>query len=192
MVYGKTIQPMQIIDASDIQYSGKMTSEQIIESINSRTHHHNTSDPIVLANGDTVMNSLANCCTPIPGDEIVGFVSTGQGVKVHRKDCPNVNREGVQDRLIEVKWNPDVIKKSEYPVDLAIECHDRERLLIDIVNALSGMEAKVTMIQAKLHPSNKTTTVSATILAKDLEQLGQFMHAVNNVKGVYQIRRITH
>ncbi len=192
MLYGKTIQPMQIIEASEIEYTGKMTSEQIIESINSRNHRTNTSDPIVLANGDTVMNSLANCCTPIPGDEIIGFVSTGQGVKVHRKDCPNINRDGVQDRLIEVKWNPDVTKKSEYPVDLAIECHDRDRLLIDIVNALAGMEAKVTMIQAKLHPSNKTTTVSATILAKDIEQLGHFMHAVNNVKGVYQIRRITH
>ncbi len=192
MLSGRTLLPNQIIEASGINYSGKMTVEQLTAQINSRNVKKNTSDAVVLANGDTVMISLANCCTPIPGDEIIGFVSTGQGVKVHRKDCPNVNKEGVKDRLIDVKWNPDVIHSSEYPVDLAVECHDREKLLIDIVNALSGVEAKVTMIQAKLHPSNNTTTVLLTLLSKNTEQLGKYMHTLSSVKGVFQIHRMIH
>lgn len=191
MLFGKTILPSQIIEAAGIDYSGKMTDEQLKNQINSRNIKRNTSDSVVLANGDTVMISLANCCTPIPGDEIIGFVSTGQGVKVHRKDCPNVNRPGVENRLIDVKWNPDV-KEQEYPVDLAIECHDRPKLLIDIVNELASEEAKVTMIQAKFHPSNKTTTVSVTLTCKNKDQLGTFMHILTGVKGVFQIRRLTH
>ena len=192
LVYAKTILPNQIIEASDVEYTAKMTDEQLQQQINSRVVKKNTSDSVVLKNGDTVMITLGNCCTPIPGDDIIGFVSTGQGVKVHRKDCPNVNREGIEDRLIEVKWNPDAIKSSDYPVDLAIECHDREKLLIDIVNALAAEDAKVTMLQAKLHPNNQTTTVSVTLQAKNTEKLGKFVHAINNVKGVYQIRRTIH
>ncbi len=192
MVNGKTILPNQIIEASGINYSGKMTDAQLTEQINSREVKKNTSDAVILKNGDSIMISLANCCTPIPGDEIVGFVSTGQGVKVHRRDCPNVNRDGIQDRLLEVKWNPDAKSSKEYPVDLAVECHDREKLLIDIVNALSGAEAKVTMIQAKLHPSNNTTTVLLTLLSKDIDQLGKFTHVLSLVKGVFQIKRLIH
>ncbi len=192
MVNGKTILPNQIIEASGINYSGKMTDAQLTEQINSREVKKNTSDAVILKNGDSIMISLANCCTPIPGDEIVGFVSTGQGVKVHRRDCPNVNRDGIQDRLLEVKWNPDAKSSKEYPVDLAVECHDREKLLIDIVNALSGAEAKVTMIQAKLHPSNNTTTVLLTLLSKDIDQLGRFTHVLSLVKGVFQIKRLIH
>ncbi len=192
LISKQTVTPQLVIEAAGIEYNGKMTDDKIQEQINSRNVKQNTQDAVILKNGDTVLINLANCCTPIPGDEIIGFVSTGQGVKVHRHDCPNVNRPGVESRLIEVKWNSKAIKQQEYPVDLAVECHDRDRLLIDIVNALSGVEAKVTMIQAKLHPSNQTTTVSITLLAKNVEQLGHFMHAINNVKGVYAIRRLTH
>lgn len=182
----------QILDVSKINYSGKMTSDMLMNQINSRDTKINTSDAIILDNGDSVMNSLANCCTPIPGDDIIGFVSLGQGVKVHRCDCPNVHKKDIKDRLISVKWNPNVVKTTEYPVALAIECHDRDQLLIDIVNAFAQVEAKVTMIQAKLHPNTNTTTVLATILAKNIDQLGKFMHAVSEVKGVYEIQRLIH
>lgn len=192
MVYKNTILTSQVIEACGFNYSGKMTDEQLKKQINSRTVKKNTQDAVILKNGDTVMTCLASCCNPIPGDDIIGFVSTGQGVKVHRKDCPNVNREGVESRLIEVRWNPDVISQQEYPVDLAIECHDRDKLLIDIVNALSGVEAKVTMIQAKLHPAIGTTTVSVTLMSKNTDQLGTFLHVLTSVKGVFSIKRLIH
>lgn len=192
MIYGKSVTPGQIIDASDVNYSGKMTSDELMNQINSRKQHVNTSDAVILSNGDTIMNSLASCCTPIPGDEIIGFVSLGKGVKVHRVNCPNMLKNSSQDRMISVKWNPNVNKSHEYPVDLAIECHDRDKLLIDIVNSLTSAEAKVTMIQAKLHPQLNTTTVLATIQVKDLDQLGKFMHVLSEVKSVFEIKRITH
>ena len=193
MVSYKTIQPYQIIDCSEaVDYDGKISAEEITKKINQRQIKKNSNDVVLLANGDTVMISLANCCTPIPGDDIIGFVSTGQGVKVHRKDCPNVNRPDSKPRLIDVIWNPNVKNSNGYPVDLAIECHDRNNLLIDILNAMTSCDAKVMKINAKYHPNSNTTTIALTLLVRDLEQLGHFIHTLMTIKSVFQVKRVSH
>ena len=193
MVSYKTIQPYQIIDCSEaVDYDGKISPEEITKKINQRQIKKNSNDVVLLANGDTVMISLASCCTPIPGDDIIGFVSTGQGVKVHRKDCPNVNRPDSRPRLIDVIWNPNVKNSNGYPVDLAIECHDRNNLLIDILNAMTSCDAKVMKINAKYHPNSNTTTIALTLLVRDLEQLGHFIHTLMTIKSVFQVKRVSH
>ena len=193
MVSYKTIQPYQIIDCSEaVDYDGKISPEEITKKINQRQIKKNSNDVVLLANGDTVMISLASCCTPIPGDDIIGFVSTGQGVKVHRKDCPNVNRPDSKPRLIDVIWNPNVKNSNGYPVDLAIECHDRNNLLIDILNAMTSCDAKVMKINAKYHPNSNTTTIALTLLVRDLEQLGHFFHTLMTIKSVFQVKRVSH
>ena len=193
MVSYKTIQPYQIIDCSEaVDYDGKISAEEITKKINQRQIKKNSNDVVLLANGDTVMISLASCCTPIPGDDIIGFVSTGQGVKVHRKDCPNVNRPDSRPRLIDVIWNPNVKNSNGYPVDLAIECHDRNNLLIDILNAMTSCDAKVMKINAKYHPNSNTTTIALTLLVRDLEQLGHFIHTLMTIKSVFQVKRVSH
>lgn len=193
MVSYKTIQPYQIIDCSEaVDYDGKISPEEITKKINQRQIKRNSNDVVLLANGDTVMIALASCCTPIPGDDIIGFVSTGQGVKVHRKDCPNVNRPDSKPRLIDVIWNPNVKNSNGYPVDLAIECHDRNNLLIDILNAMTSCDAKVMKINAKYHPNSNTTTIALTLLVRDLEQLGHFIHTLMTIKSVFQVKRVSH
>ena len=193
MVSYKTIQPYQFIDCSEaVDYDGKISPEEITKKINQRQIKKNSNDVVLLANGDTVMISLASCCTPIPGDDIIGFVSTGQGVKVHRKDCPNVNRPDSKPRLIDVIWNPNVKNSNGYPVDLAIECHDRNNLLIDILNAMTSCDAKVMKINAKYHPNSNTTTIALTLLVRDLEQLGHFIHTLMTIKSVFQVKRVSH
>ena len=193
MVSYKTIQPYQIIDCSEaVDYDGKISPEEITKKINQRQIKKNSNDVVLLANGDTVMIALASCCTPIPGDDIIGFVSTGQGVKVHRKDCPNVNRPDSKPRLIDVIWNPNVKNSNGYPVDLAIECHDRNNLLIDILNAMTSCDAKVMKINAKYHPNSNTTTIALTLLVRDLEQLGHFIHTLMTIKSVFQVKRVSH
>jgi GTP pyrophosphokinase len=195
LLYGRTLSPTQIIDASEAIIKNNdvaAKTQELAKSINEKQIRSNNVDAVVLANGDNVLISLASCCCPIPGDDIVGFVSTGQGVKVHRVDCPNILRKDAKNRLIDVKWNPNVVNKAEYPVDLAIQCHDRDGLLVDVLNCLSSNNGKVYKINAKYHPSNNTTTISLTILVKDKETLGYFMHALTNVKSVYQIDRVNH
>lgn len=195
MVAYKTVLPYQIIDSSEaVDYVGKKSQEELTARINNRTYKKNTNDSVLLANGDSVMISLANCCTPIPGDDIIGFVSTGQGVKVHRCDCPNIvkNKEENSSRLIDVIWNPDKIKDNFYPVDLAIECHDRNNLLIDVLNAMTSCDAKVMKVNAKFHPSINTTTITMTLLVADKDMLGHFMHSLMSVKSVFQVKRVNH
>lgn len=194
MVNGKTAFPSKIFELSEaVDYTGKLSEEELKRQINARSlKKKNANDAVILANGDTVLVSLASCCTPIPGDEIVGFVSTGQGVKVHRKDCLNVLRESAKSRLIEVKWNPDHKADAEYPVDLAIDCHDRNGLLVDILNAMASENAKVLKVNAKYHPSNHTSTISLTLTCKSTESLEHFMTILNRIKSVFQIRRVNH
>lgn len=153
--------------------------------------HKNDNDkcPVYVKNADKIAITLGNCCTPIPGDEIVGYITKGKGVTVHRKDCPNISNEKV--RLIEVLWKED-LDNSTYPVDLKIEADDRAGLLVDIMGILAAKKITVTAINAALHASTMTTTVSATIYVPNAHVLQDIMNNLLNVKSVYEVNRATH
>ena len=191
---GRSISAAQIIEASEnVNYSAALTGQEVADRINARNRNKvNTSDAVVLENGDSIRISLANCCRPIPGDDIIGFVSTGQGVKIHRKECPNRRKNPADSRLIQVKWNPSGIKDQEFPVDLEVECHDRDKLIIDIRNAISAVNCKLTKINAKYHPSNSCTTIERTILARNKEALDSYVSVISGVKSVFKISRKFH
>lgn len=150
--------------------------------------HKDTTNPILVKNAGKVMISLGSCCTPIPGDEIVGYITKGKGITIHRKECPNV-KDG--KRLIEVFWNPDLAEKT-YPVDLEIECNDRNNLLVDIMSVFSIHKINVTDLNAKLHPETMTSTIDATILIKDAHALSDLSNVLINVPGVYEVNRKIH
>ncbi len=145
--------------------------------------------PVYIKNVGKIAISLASCCTPIPGDEIVGYISKGKGVSVHRKDCPNIANE--KERLIEVHWK-DNLNKSSYPVDIKIECNDRLNLLMDIMGVLNQKNIPVTSINAHLHPSTMITTIKATIYVSGAEQLNDVFAYLKNVKNVNEITRVIH
>ncbi len=150
--------------------------------------HKDTTNPILVKSAGKVMISLGSCCTPIPGDEIVGYITKGKGITIHRKECPNV-KDG--KRLIEVFWNPDLAEKT-YPVDLEIECNDRNNLLVDIMSVFSIHKINVTDLNAKLHPETMTSTIDATILIKDAHALSDLSNVLINVPGVYEVHRKIH
>lgn len=150
--------------------------------------HKDTTNPILVKNAGKVMISLGSCCTPIPGDEIVGYITKGKGITIHRKECPNV-KDG--KRLIEVFWNPDLAEKT-YPVDLEIECNDRNNLLVDIMSVFSIHKINITDLNAKLHPETMTSTIDATILIKDAHALSDLSNVLINVPGVYEVHRKIH
>lgn len=147
-----------------------------------------TTNPILVKNAGKVMISLGSCCTPIPGDEIVGYITKGKGITIHRKECPNV-KDG--KRLIEVFWNPDLAEKT-YPVDLEIECNDRNNLLVDIMSVFSIHKISVTDLNAKVHPETTTSTIDVTILIKDARALSDLSNVLINVPGVYEVNRKIH
>lgn len=133
--------------------------------------------------------SLASCCTPIPGDSIIGYITRGKGITVHRTNCPNIAKEKV--RLVEVYWRDD-LGNGTYQVDIVIESSDRESLLTDIMGVFSTQKVNVTSLHAKFNPNTMLTTITASIHVKNLEKLNSVFSAILNVKGVINVSRTIH
>ena len=120
---------------------------------------------VKVAGIDSILVSLAACCNPVPGDAIVGYISKGQGVKVHRADCPNIANE---TRLIDVEWE-DVIDNKEYEAKLVVHSTDRNYLLSDIVTVVSQCKAGLLHVDSKVDDDK---AVSYTHLFHDWNYLG--------------------
>ena len=145
-------------------------------------------NPILVKNAGKVAINLGSCCTPIPGDDIVGYITKGKGITIHRRECPNI-KDG--KRLVEVFWNEN-LKEQTYPVDIAMECTDRNNLLMDIMTAFSIHKISVTNITAKSHKTTLTATIVATILLKNNNEYENIKNVLLNVNGVYEVNRTIH
>ena len=144
---------------------------------------------VLVPSAGKVAITLGSCCTPIPGDDIVGFITKGKGITVHRIQCPNIANQ--KNRLTEVVWN-DQLEKVSHPVDLRLECNDRDALLADIMAVFSQLKITVTNLNAALHRETLTTTVSITIMVTDAKRLNEVFNVLLNVAGVYEIHRVIH
>ncbi len=149
------------------------------------------SDPGVTVIGSQlgdVWVKLARCCTPVPGDEITGFVTRGHGVSVHRSDCENVAAMSEQaERFVPVAWSPGV--SSVFLVNIQVEALDRARLLSDVTRALSDQH--VNILSASVSTTKERIAISRfTFEMGDPKHLGAVLRAVRNVEGVYDAYRI--
>ena len=145
--------------------------------------------PVRCKGAGKIAISLSNCCTPIPGDDIVGYITKGKGISVHRINCPNVANE--KERLIEVFWSDD-IEVSNYPVDIILECGDRPNLLSDIINCLSQQKVSCQSIHARLVNNGAKCLISATILVSDAKRLRDIFNNLLNLSSVYSVDRAIH
>ena len=132
---------------------------------------------------------LARCCTPVPGDPIVGFVTRGSGVSVHRTDCVNVGSlSGEPERLVEVEWAPS--SSSVFLVAIQVEALDRSRLLSDVTRVLSDQH--VNILSASVTTTRDRVALSRfTFEMGDPKHLGHVLKAVRGVDGVFDVYRIT-
>jgi guanosine-3',5'-bis(diphosphate) 3'-pyrophosphohydrolase len=148
-------------------------------------------DPGVVVAGDPdVWVRLSRCCTPVPGDEIVGFVTRGNGVSVHRADCVNVaNLRTEPERMVDVKWSPG--EDSVFLVAIQVEALDRTRLLSDITRVLSDQH--VNILSASVATNRDRVAISRfSFEMGDPKHLGHVLKAVRNVDGVYDVYRVTN
>jgi len=143
---------------------------------------------VLVAGADDVMVKLAKCCTPVPGDQIIGFVTRGSGVSVHRENC--VNAAGLTaepDRLVQVTWAPT--SSSIFLVNLQVEALDRARLLSDVTRALS--DTHVNILSASVTTTRERIALSRfTFEMADAKHLGSVIKAVRGVEGVFDAYRI--
>jgi GTP pyrophosphokinase len=136
-----------------------------------------------------VLVRFARCCTPVPGDPILGFISQGRGVSVHRIDCPNVGHIGAQpERLIEVAW--ESAPAEAHVVDVEIEAMDRPGLLQDIMGVLSEQKTNATSVTAKVK-RDRSATISCSLEIRDLDHLSRILTKISRVRDVRTAYRVT-
>jgi GTP diphosphokinase / guanosine-3',5'-bis(diphosphate) 3'-diphosphatase len=148
------------------------------------------SDPgVVLKDASDVWVKLARCCTPVPGDDILGFVTRGGGVSVHRTDCTNASELlDSPERLVDVEWAPS--SSSLFLVAIQVEALDRHRLLSDVTKILA--DEKVNILSASVTTSRDRVAVSRfSFEMGDPKHLGHVLKAVRGVEGVYDVYRVT-
>ncbi len=146
---------------------------------------------IIVEGLDNCLVKFSKCCTPVPGDEIVGFITRGYGVSVHRADCPNAsearrNAPGQEGRWIKVSWGKDVNDKYETSVDLV--CKDRANLLLDISAALSTTNAFVMGIQSR-STADEFAMFHIDMNVRDGQHLREIMNKLNQISGVLKVTR---
>ena len=186
-ISSKNLQPSLII-----AYLGLKKEEHLDNVIKKSVSNKKItlSNQAVLVKGQSnILCNLSNCCSPVPGDKIVGYITQGKGIKVHRIDCPNVLREN--NRLIPVEWNPNY-QSNGCPVDIMVKATDRDNLVIDILNLLAQNKVNCTKLITKLHPETGTVSVSLTLTIKDLNNLNNIRNQLINVSNVYSVERLTH
>ena len=137
---------------------------------------------------DNLLVRFSRCCNPVPGDEIVGFITKGRGVSVHRSDCPNIQATEEHDRLIEVAWD-NQNKEHSYTVDIEVMGMDRRGLLNEVLQAVSESKTNMTAVSGK-SDKNKMATITMTILIHNTEHLHQVVERIKRVKDVYTVQRI--
>ena len=141
---------------------------------------------VLIKGYDGFLIRFSHCCNPLPGDKIVGYVSRGRGVSIHRADCPNV--AGYEpERLIEASWPAGIGEK--FTASVNIEGDDRTGLFSDVATALNNMKIYMTGISAKADKEVGTAVVTVTMEVDNLETLDHVINKLRSVKGVYKVYR---
>lgn len=138
---------------------------------------------------DNVLVRFARCCNPVPGDQIVGYITRGRGVTVHRSDCPNVdlNNPEEMNRLIEVEWADAC--ESNFQVEIEITGHDRRGLLNEVLQIVSESKTMIAAVSGR-SDKNKLAMIHMTILIRNREHLHSVVEKIKRIQDVYSVQRI--
>ena len=137
---------------------------------------------------DNIKTRISKCCNPVPGDKIIGFVTKGRGVSVHRSDCPNIEQDVEANRFIEVHWDSE--KVSSYPADIQIKGTDRSGLLADVAMKISELDISLLSINART-AKDKTVLINMSIEINDIKQLEYILREIKTIRNIIDAYRIT-
>ena len=165
----------------------QLKTAKALETLKMRSvKKHSQSGVLVKGEAGLVVH-LAKCCNPVPGDSIVGYVTRGRGVSVHRADCPNAVNFDDMDRLVDVEW--EQAANEMFLVTIEVISYDRTGLMADILAVLAGMKLSVAAANVKVQP-NGMAVMDLGIQIKDLQQLEFVMTKIRRIKGVHSVRRM--
>ena len=184
--YGK-VTPLQIVRKFKPRHENEETHESIFNKLMDRVARKKKEKGGVLVKGlDDILIKFGKCCQPVPGDSIIGYITMGSGVTIHRTNCVNALRMS-PERQIDVDWNQD--SGETYPVKIRIVSHDRVGLLADVVGNISKLGANILNAQTETHDNNLVDSYF-TIGVADISHLDKIVSAIRKVKLVQEVKRI--
>ncbi|AKU33158.1 MULTISPECIES: RelA/SpoT family protein [Bacillus] len=160
-------------------------------SVESKPYHGKKREAGVRVKGiDNLLVRLSKCCNPVPGDSIVGFITKGRGVSVHREDCPNVKTGEAQERLIPVEWEHEqpARNRKEYNVEIEILGYDRRGLLNEVLQAVNETKTNISSVSGK-SDRNKVATIHMAIFIQNINHLHKVVERIKQIKDIYSVRR---
>ena len=145
---------------------------------------------VIIEGVDNLLIRLSRCCNPVPGDAIVGYITKGRGISVHRKDCPNVQLpESEKNRLIEVDWEDAANTGQQYDTELVVEGYNRNGLLNEVLNVINSTTKSLNSVNGKVD-ANKMATISVNIGILNTHQLDFIVDKIKQIPDVYSVRRV--
>jgi GTP pyrophosphokinase len=144
-----------------------------------------TVDTVSVLGLQGLLTTMARCCNPAPGDDIVGYITRGRGATIHRRDCPNVMRIKDRERLVQVSWGE---AKSTYPVPIRIKAYDRNGLMKDVATLIS--DEGINMSGVKVDVSRNLAMFNMTLLVHDIAELSRVLDRLENLPNVMEAQRV--
>ncbi len=147
-------------------------------------------DDVHISGVGNLLTSMASCCKPVPGDPIIGYITLGRGVSIHRQDCANALQlqEKEQERIIEVSWGEE--EGSTYPVDVLVDAYDRPGLLKDIMTVMANDRVNVVAVNTLTDKKRNTARLLMTLEIHKLEDLGRLMDRIGQLSNVMDVHRL--
>ena len=161
---------------------------ELLAELKPRRSKAKNSHGILVKGEEGIMVKLARCCNPIPGDPVIGYITRGSGISVHRRDCPNVlsNNPAEQSRLIEVSW--DIATDAVYKVNIVISADNRPGMMSDIMQVTSEAKLNINALNCRTD-KNKVASITMGLDISNLDQLDNIMNKIKRMKGVYSVER---
>lgn len=146
---------------------------------------HLGSDEVSIQGVSGLLTQLARCCNPVPGDQIIGYVTRGRGVTIHRQDCPNILRISDKERLVQVSWGQNI---SRYPVSIRIHAYDRDGLMKDVSTLL--LNEQISISSLNVSTKNSLATFDMVMSICDINQLSRVLNKIEALPNVLEARRV--
>lgn len=166
--------------------------EEVRSNVQERTPKKRRSDIGIVVEGvDNILIRLSRCCNPVPNDEIIGYITKGRGVSVHRKDCPNIQSDVEKERFLKVRWKDTEYSTKEYFLDLEISGYDRHGLLNEVLQVINETNTQITSVSGRAD-RNKIAHIHVTVLIKNTDHLQHIVDRIKQVKDIYAVTRTVH
>jgi GTP pyrophosphokinase len=183
--YGK-ITPLQIIRRIEPKQESETNQESLLNKLIGRVRKKKPKGGVIVQGMDDILIKFAKCCQPVPGDSIIGYITRGFGVTVHRTNCVNVLKMS-PERQIDVQWNQEI--RETYPVKILVRSYDRVGLLADLAANISKNEANILSVNTRTQ-DNKTVDSQFTLAVEGTEHLERVLTSIRKVKLVQAVKRI--